>query len=128
MLSSLSVLVVDDNDSFRKELVEYLAIQPGVKIIGEARNGEEAIKLTASLDPDLVLMDISMPNMDGLEATKQIKEQGSRAKVVVVTIHEEGTYRHLAEYIRADGFVSKSSVRQHIPKMLEKIRTEIGKS
>lgn len=71
-------------------------------------------------------MDISMPNMDGLEATKQIKEQGSRAKVIIVTIHEEGTYRQLAEYIRADGFVSKSSVRRDIPRMLDKIRSGLG--
>lgn len=126
-MSSLSVLVVDDNDSFRRELVEYLTIQPDVKIIGQARSGEEAIRLTASLNPDLVLMDISMPTMDGLEATKQIKEQGSRAKVVIVTIHEEGTYRQLAEYIRADGFVSKSSVRRDIPKVFEKIRNELQK-
>jgi len=126
-VSTLGILVVDDNGPFRKDLVAYLTSQPGVKVVGEATNGNDALVLVRTIDPDLVLMDISMPGMDGLEATRQIREQGLPSKVVIVTIHEEETYRHLAEFIRADGFVSKSSIKRDIPKVLERIKTELGK-
>ncbi len=123
-LQPLTVLIVDDNDAFRKGLVQYLGIQDGVEIKGQAKDGLEAMQMAATLDPDLILMDISMPNMDGLEATKKIKENGSRSKIVLVTIHDEGPYRQLAEQIGADGFISKGSVKRDIPKILKKVRGE----
>lgn len=119
--------MVDDNGSFRKDLVAYLSTQPDVKVLGEAKNGDEAVVLARSIGPDVVLMDISMPGMDGLEATRQIKEEGLPSKVVIVTIHEEETYRYLAEFIHADGFVSKSSIKRDIPKVLERIKVELGR-
>ena len=88
-MRSIATLVVDDNDAYRAGLIEYLHTQAGVDIVGEAEDGSEAILLTQELDPDLVLMDISMPGIGGLEATRVIKEQHAKVKVVLV-LHYSG--------------------------------------
>lgn len=122
----LSVLVVDDNTIYRTGLAEYLQKQDGVRVIGQAKDGLEAISLALTLDPDLIFMDISMPGLGGLEATKRIKQQSKETKVVFVTIHEEKTYQVLAELLQADGFICKSSVKQDLPKVLEHIRSTMS--
>lgn len=119
----LSVLVVDDNTTYRTGLAEYLQKQDGVRVIGQAKDGLEAISLALTLDPDLIFMDISMPGLGGLEATKRIKQQSIKTKIVFVTIHEEKTYQVLAEMLQADGFICKSSVKQDLPKVLQHIRS-----
>jgi DNA-binding NarL/FixJ family response regulator len=118
----MTVLVVDDNDSYRADLIDFLQKQDDVQIIGQARDGLEAMSLTHTLNPDLVMIDISMPGVGGLEATRHIKEYRPDTKVVFVTIHEERTYQILADILQADGFVCKSSAKRDIPKVLRKIR------
>lgn len=125
-LHPLSVLVVDDNTTYRTGLAEYLQKQDGVRVIGQAKDGLEAVSLALTLDPDLIFMDISMPGLGGLEATKRIKQQSKETKIVFVTIHEEKTYQVLAEMLQADGFICKSSVKQDLPKVLEHIRSTMG--
>jgi len=93
--------------------------------VGEASNGLEAVDLCQSLEPDLVLMDVSMPVLDGLEATKRIKQLGMHTKIVIVTIHDPGSYKMLAEDFHIDGFISKDSIRQDLPQVLRTIRTEL---
>lgn len=119
----MTVLVVDDNDSYRADLIDFLQKQEDVQIIGQARDGLEAMSLTHTLNPDLVMIDISMPGVGGLEATRHIKEYRPDTKVVFVTIHEERTYQILADILQADGFVCKSSAKRDIPKVLRKIRS-----
>jgi len=124
----MTVLVVDDNDSYRADLIDFLQKQDDVQIIGQARDGLEAMSLTHTLNPDLVMIDISMPGVGGLEATRHIKEYRPDTKVVFVTIHEERTYQILADILQADGFVCKSSAKRDIPKVLRKIRSSmVGK-
>ncbi len=118
----MTVLVVDDNDSYRADLIDFLEKQEDVQIIGQARDGLEAMSLTHTLNPDLVMIDISMPGVGGLEATRHIKEYRPDTRVVFVTIHEERTYQILADILQADGFVCKSSAKRDIPKVLRKIR------
>jgi DNA-binding NarL/FixJ family response regulator len=115
-------LVVDDNDSYRCNLVDFLQKQEDVQIVGQARDGLEAMSMTHSLHPDLVLIDISMPGVGGLEATRHIKEYRPDTKVVFVTIHEERTYQILADILHADGFVCKSSVKEDMPRVLKKMK------
>ena len=122
----LSVLVVDDNTTYRTGLAKYLQTQDGVSVIGQAKDGLEAISLALMLDPDLIFMDISMPGLGGLEATKRIKQRSKETKIVFVTIHEEKTYQVLAEMLQADGFICKSSVKKDLPKVLENIRSSMG--
>jgi DNA-binding NarL/FixJ family response regulator len=121
----MTVLVVDDNDSYRGNLINFLQKQDDVQIIGQARDGLEAMSLTHTLNPDLVMMDISMPGVGGLEATRHIKERNPGTKVVFVTIHEERTYQILADILQADGFVCKSSAKRDIPKVLRSIRSSL---
>ncbi len=121
----MTVLVVDDNDSYRADLIDFLQKQEDVQIIGQARDGLEAMSLTHTLNPDLVMIDISMPGVGGLEATRHIKEYRPGTKVVFVTIHEERTYQILADILQADGFVCKSSAKRDIPKVLRRIRSSL---
>jgi DNA-binding NarL/FixJ family response regulator len=91
----------------------------GVEIVGKADNGKDAVLQARSLHPDLILMDISMPVMSGLEAARQIKESSPEIKVVFVTIHEEGTYQSLAKVLGVDGFVCKTDLKRELPRMIE---------
>jgi DNA-binding NarL/FixJ family response regulator len=124
-VSIIKTIVADDNKAFRTRFVEYLQSQNEICLVGEANNGLEAVTLCRSLEPDLVLMDVSMPVMDGVEATKQIKQLGMKTMVVFVTIHEQGTYSLLAQDLHVDGFVSKNSIREDLPQVLRKIRTAL---
>jgi DNA-binding NarL/FixJ family response regulator len=121
-LKTLKVLIVDDNETFRTDLKEFLDHQDGVDIIAEASNGQDAIYFTHSLHPDLVLLDISLPGMSGIEVAREIKEFFHDTRIVFVTIHEEKTYQAIAETLGADGFVCKSSMKKDLPRVLQRIK------
>jgi DNA-binding NarL/FixJ family response regulator len=84
----MKILVVDDHALFREGLVSLLSKQPDFTVIGEAASGHEAISKAALLEPDIVLMDIGLPDMDGLEAGKAILAQKPDTKIVMLTIHD----------------------------------------
>jgi two-component system, NarL family, nitrate/nitrite response regulator NarL len=117
-MGSLRILIADDHEGFREEVTQYLRYQKGVEIVGSAGNGMDAVFQARSLHPDLVLMDISMPVMSGLEAAREIKEFSPDIKVVFVTIHEEGTYQSLAKVLGVDGFICKTDLKRELPKVL----------
>ena len=87
MMSGCRVLIVDDRTQTREGLKALLATAPAVQVVGEAADGKEAIDLLEEYRPDVVLMDASMPVMDGLEATRLVKAQWPEVRVVVLTIH-----------------------------------------
>ena len=115
----LRILLADDNEEFRTELADYLRSQEGVQLIGEAKDGLEAVYYANASRPDLILMDITMPGMSGIEAARQIKEHSPAIKIVFVTVHEEMTYQALAETLGADGFICKSNLKRDLPTILE---------
>lgn len=80
----------------------------GFEVAGEAENGEMAVEMAASLKPDLILMDVQMPGVDGLEATRRIMDNPDRPKILVMSTHESGDYSGPAEAAGAIGFVPKS--------------------
>jgi NarL family two-component system response regulator LiaR len=83
--SAIRVLIVDDHGVVREGLRAYLELEPDITVVGEARDGLEAVRRAAELQPDVVLMDLVMPNMDGVDATTRIKEQQPSVHVIVLT-------------------------------------------
>jgi len=104
-MNGCRVLIVDDRNQTREGLKALLATVPPVQVIGEAADGREAMDLVAEQRPDVVLMDARMPVMDGLEATRRIKDLWPEIRVVVLTIH--AAYRQEALAAGADAFLVK---------------------
>ena len=105
MTQGVRVLVVDDQPRARQSLKALLGTWPIIKTIREAINGQEALALVEESPPDLVLMDIRMPKMDGLEATRRIKAKWPQVKIIVLSVYTEHTAEALAA--GADAFVCK---------------------
>src|SRR5262245_34800653 len=105
----IRVLLVDDHPFVREGIKSHLVTQPGIKVVGEAGNGEESLRQAVRLRPDVVLMDISMPSMNGLEAMSRLRRKVPHARVLVLTMHENREY--IARVFRhgARAFIRKDS-------------------
>ena len=103
----MKVLITDDHAIVREGLQAYLSVQPDIEVVGEATNGEEAIKKAKDLLPDIILMDITMPGINGLEATRQIRKQNPDMKILVLTMHEEDDYFYRILEAGASGYFIK---------------------
>jgi two-component system response regulator NreC len=114
----LRVLLCDDNDHFRQLLVQFLNSQNDAEVVGEAVDGIDVLYKAETLMPDVVLMDLSMPNQSGLDAAKTIKEKWPKIKVFILTLYEDNVYRELAEEFQADGFIAKSAIKTSLPQMI----------
>jgi DNA-binding NarL/FixJ family response regulator len=106
------VVIADDRPRSRSGLRAVLALWPEIQVIGEAADGQEAVRLLEQLRPDVVLMDASMPGMDGLEATRHIKATWPQVKVIVLTIHPRFQAGALAA--GADAFLLKGCPPQEL--------------
>ena len=105
----LRVLVVDDHPMFRDGLRALLASSPDVELVGEAATGEETLALTAELRPDLVVMDVQMPGIDGIEATRRVLRESPEVRVLVVTMFEDDATVFSAMRAGARGYVLKGA-------------------
>jgi DNA-binding NarL/FixJ family response regulator len=108
------LLIADDHELIRDGLRGMLKGEPGFEVVGEATNGREAIELCRSLRPDMVLMDVRMPEMDGLEATRAIKREHPEIGVLMVTMHENSDYLFEAVKGGAAGYVLKDASRDEL--------------
>src|SRR5512137_892192 len=88
-MTSIRVLLVDDQALFREGLRTLLSVQPGVEVVGEAANGEEAVRQVKALRPEVTLMDLRMPVMGGVEATRQVRAVDERCRVLVLTTFDD---------------------------------------
>ena len=113
------VLIADDHPLFRDGLRALLASAPGVELVGEATNGEEAVSLAADLQPDVVVMDVQMPGMGGIEATRRIVRDGPHIRILVVTMFEDDGTVFQAMRAGARGYVLKGA---NYAEMLRAIR------
>jgi two-component system response regulator NreC len=91
-MSKMKVLIADDHAIVREGLRALLEVQPDIKVVGEATDGKEALTRVKEIQPDIVLMDITMPGINGLEATWLIKQQNPDVKILVLTVHEGDEY------------------------------------
>ncbi|HEY4612257.1 MAG TPA: response regulator transcription factor [Bacteroidota bacterium] len=107
----LKVLLADDHEDFRRVVHEFLDRLPNISVVGEAADGKEAVEQVERLHPDLVLIDISMPHQNGLEATRIIKQRWPATRVVIATMHDNPLYRSKAQEVQADGFILKSAMK-----------------
>src|SRR3712207_2657368 len=105
----MRLVIVDDHELARDGLRDMLADEPDLEVVGEAANGREALSLCSRLHPDLVLMDVRMPEMDGLRATKEIKRRYSKISVLMVTMHDNPDYLLEALKAGAAGYVLKDA-------------------
>jgi len=110
----IKVLIVDDHLLVRSGIKSLLDDQTDIEISGEASSGEEAVEKARSLNPDVILMDISLPGISGLEASKIIKQEIPSAAVVILTMHDEREYVYNTLKMNIDGLLHKSASKQEI--------------
>jgi DNA-binding NarL/FixJ family response regulator len=106
------VLVVDDDDLMTRALAALLESDPTIEYVGRARTGEEALELTASLAPDVVVMDVEMPGIGGLEATRRLSRSGSNAAVLVITGADVEGHVQSARESGALGYLPKADLAE----------------
>jgi DNA-binding NarL/FixJ family response regulator len=109
-MNPIRVLLVDDNPDFIVALGRFLSSDVQIDVVGHTSSAKEALEKTRFLNPDLVIMDLGMPEMNGLEATRYFKTQPSPPQVIILTLHENIEYRFASKTVAADGFVVKSEL------------------
>ena len=120
----IRILIVDDMEPVRQGLRTILQLSEGFEVVGEACDGMEAVRAAESLKPEVVLMDLEMPVLGGLEATRRIKEQQPEMGIVILTIHGNDEVREQAAKAGSDAFIEKEAPTK---RLLAAIR-EVGAS
>lgn len=105
----INVLLADDHSMIREGLKQLLELDGDIRVVGEAGNGEVCLRLIDSLHPDVVLLDINMPELNGLEVLERLRNKGSKQKVLILTIHNEVEYLMRAIEIGVSGYLLKDS-------------------
>ena len=119
-MTAIRVLLVDDVEQVRRDLRTVLTLSSEIEIIGEAADGLEATSLAESLNPDVVLMDLEMPVLDGNEATRQIKSLHPSCRVIMLTVHDYPSARVAAHQSGADAFIVKGAPVESIVQTISK--------
>lgn len=120
-MAKIRVLIVDDHTLFRESLRSLLKAARGIEIVGEAEDGIEAVRKAVQLRPDVVLMDIAMPNLNGLQATRQIKRESPSVKVLILTMYE--TEQYIIEMLRsgASGYILKRAAARELVSAIQAV-------
>jgi two-component system response regulator DegU len=108
-LNNISILIADDHSIVREGLKQLLDLEEDFKVIGQASNGVETIDKVKQLKPDVLLLDINMPVMNGIHALRRIREEGLKTNVVILTLHEDREYLLETMQIGATGYILKDS-------------------
>lgn len=107
-------MIAEDHTILREGLKSLLSANPDLEVVGEAEDGRRALKLANELSPDLVLMDLSMPRMNGFEAIQEIKKQNPAVKIIVLTVHNTEEYILMTLQAGADGYVLKDATHDEL--------------
>ena len=122
----IRVLIADDHRFFRQSLSQSCELEEGLEVVGEAENGQEAVELARRTRPDVVLMDIEMPVLDGVQATRLITKDNPETRVIVLTIHQQDKAVRAALEAGARGYLSKGIDEQALIKAVHAVY--LGKS
>jgi DNA-binding NarL/FixJ family response regulator len=104
----IRTLLVDDSPEFLDAAGRFLAADPDIEVVGSAISGIEAIEQVSLVKPDLILMDLAMPGINGLETTRRLKAEPGAPRIIILTLHDNPEYRAASESVNADGFIAKS--------------------
>ena len=117
-MEQINILIVDDHSMIREGLKSLLELDGDIEVIAEAENGEECLQKLLLVKPDVLLLDINMPKMNGLEVLKSLKDAKSKVKVLVLTVHNETEYLMKAVEIGINGYVLKDSESAELKKAI----------
>lgn len=117
----ITVLLVEDHTIVRDGLRALLKLEPDLEVIGEAGNGRQAVEMVQTLRPDVVVMDIAMPQLNGMEATRQILQAAPGTKVLILSAHNDDAYVSLVMAIGASGYLIKQTASSVLPASIRKV-------
>ena len=115
---AIKIMITDDHSMIREGLKNLLELDGDIKVICEAENGEDCLEKLKTVTPDVLLLDINMPKMNGLEVLKKLKDNKSKVKVLVLTVHNETEYLMKAVEIGINGYVLKDSESAELKKAI----------
>jgi two-component system, NarL family, response regulator NreC len=121
MEKKIRLLLVDDHEVVRLGLRSFLETQSGMEVVGEAENGEEAIMLAMQTKPDLVVMDISMPTMDGLESTRRLRKLAPECLILALTVHQDKQYFFEMLSAGASGYITKHAASEELVAAIQSV-------
>jgi two-component system, NarL family, response regulator NreC len=113
------IIIADDQHSFRQEVKDWLENEPGFEVVGEARDGIEAVEVTENIKPDILISDLKMPRLDGIGVTKRINDLSPGTRVIILSMYGEKIYVDAGLKAGARGYVMKKSIDE----LKEAIRT-----
>ena len=124
-MTEIEILIVDDLEHVRQGLRTILELTGGFNVVGEASNGLEAIQQVDQLQPEVVLMDLAMPQIDGLEATQRIKAEQPNTGIVMITIHDNEETREQATAAGVDAFLAKGTDTETLVQTIQEVGQRI---
>ncbi|HOV27008.1 MAG TPA: response regulator transcription factor [Pseudobacteroides sp.] len=119
-MKKIKVLIADDHHMVRQGIKQILELENDIEVVSQASNGEEAVEFARQYKPDVILMDINMPGMNGLQAIEELKKDNDMYRIVVLTIHQDREYLFKTIQLGAEGYVSKDAESSVL---IEAIRT-----
>ena len=128
---AINILIADDHDIIREGIKSVLAAHPEYKVCAEAGNGEEVLELVEKFKPDILLMDVSMPKLSGLDAIPRVKKISPQTKIIMITVHKMGAYVLKAIRSGVAGYINKENVAEELIAALNRVargQTYLGAS
>lgn len=120
----MRLLIIDDHASFLDALAKMLGQVARVEVVGRAKDGRQGLEAAAELEPDVVVVDFAMPELNGLDVARELKRQPRPPKVIVMSFHQEPEYRDMALAAGADAFLTKTHLRNELVPLLERLVKE----
>jgi len=122
-LNKISIIIADDHKLVREGLKQLLELEDDISVIAQAGNGKEAIEKTLQYNPDILLLDINMPQVNGIDVLRRLKDMGVNTKIIMLTIHDDKEYIFETIKIGADGYLVKDSDADTLVKAIREVKS-----